>query len=471
MAAPQPHHIWEEAYASPVSSSGRRSRRTQGVSEDTSQDIIVRVQPFRVGGPYLTTLGSIPNHLPSTSTIKQEWDAYLSQGVREILQRFNVVHEASRLVYYPQPDTNASQQHVYFTDITAIVIATAGETEQEWVPVVEEIQKYFIGVQRSEINVEILDKRTYEPTLPFPVSSDDPAVPLWGLARPEIISQLSAKAWVTLSLLRRGKKSGQKPLLAVLTVSQTSTDDWQGVRENLTQILGSRGLDHVGVEIIRGDKVFSADDDRIILGDKDFEVKMTMGRSIGPSKKSNHPSTFGGFVWLQNRHDKWHTFGLTCFRCIAPGDIKNPSLWNWQRNGIFVNDPTNDLEMDSPSLGDAEETQGAWESRIKGVKTPEYNDIERRLGDPVEFVMPWEKAKFTTLKKALSESEQKVQKSRDFFSQGKERLGRVFAASGLRFSSSSPSQAVDWALLKVDKARISGNVVSLFSHSRTFKRI
>ncbi|KAK2766148.1 hypothetical protein FQN54_007664 [Arachnomyces sp. PD_36] len=463
--------VQEEAYASPespltsilsTSTSSGRSRRTKGSLEDSSDDILLRAQAFRVGGPFLAPLGTDFELVPSTSELGQDWQNTLKGETNTILQRANISPRFFHLIYYPSGNAPSMAATLSFPQATIFIIAAAAGTEREWVPVAEAIRRLCIALHKPHINVELLDDRAYEKTHSYPIASSEPIVQVWDSVEPAAIALLKGKSWVSLSILRRGKPSGPKPPTAVLTVSKTSGDDWAVIRDDLIRLFDSHGLNYLGVEVIRGDSVFSNSHDRILLEEHDFTTKLAMGRSMGPRGSTENPSTFGGFVHIQLESGDWEVFGLTCFHCVAPADLNHPSLRTWQQEGIFPNDPTNNLETDSPSLGDAEETARAWQWRIDSYKDSTYRDVERRLATPNEAVPPVEIARYQRGKTLASVHEGDLQLYCDFFSEEKERLGKVFAGSGLPevVGSGNNPRALDWALIKIDnKARISGNTL------------
>lgn len=123
-------------------------------------------------------------------------------------------------------------------------------------------------------------------------------------------------------------------------------------------------------------------------------------RGPGPRKCKKHPSTFGGFVRIKLGGQE-QLFGLICFHCVASEDCNHSSYDQWLKHGIFANDKTNDLQMNSPSLVDTAETERAWKSRINETKNGTIRDIERRLSDPTEFVTPGENMRFTRAKEII----------------------------------------------------------------------
>ncbi|OAX81324.1 hypothetical protein ACJ72_04333 [Emergomyces africanus] len=455
---------WEEAYVSPESSAepgtssisaGKRYRRNQGSSEGSNDSITVRAQSFRVGVPSLVQLGTKYQAVSPSSPLRQEWDTILKPRVLEILEEYQVDLRSAHLVYILTENSTEtiSQQ----PNITTLIRATAKESEQEWIPVMESLRRYYLSANRPEINIELRDERAFETTQCYPVESSEAVVPIWNNnVERQMILKLRGRDWLTLSLFRRGKPSGPKPLVVVLTVLKASTHDWVSVREELVQILDFYYLGYVGVEILRGENVFgnANDDDGIPLTDDAFTKGMSMGRSIGPRGSRNNASTFGGFVKLQNLNGDWHTFGLTCFCSVAPDGCGHPSLRTWQREGITIDDKTNDLEMDSPSLGDAEETAREWRKSIDAKRDSAFRELERRLYDQNDFVTPGEKAKFMVEKRCIDTRLQIIKKVETYFGQDERRLGKVYAASGYRQSN---SRAVDWALIEVDESRITGN--------------
>lgn len=455
-------YVWEETYASPEtpltlvtsSSTSSRSRRTHGSSEDTTDGISLRVQSFRVVGPSLPPVGTAYRSVPMSSATGHGWEENIKPKTEAILQQHDVTYDRLSLVYYPTEDI---PEPAFYPCLTVLIRAEATHSEREWIPVAEAVVKYLTSIQRSEINVELYDKRAHEQTLSYPVVSTDPVVPLWESMKNEIVNCLSSKHWISLSLLRRGKRTGPKPVTAVITISKSSDDDWVAARETIIEVLDSHSLGSIGIEIIRGEEVIQDDkEDRLLLDETSFNVRMSMGRSMGPRKFTKHPSTFGGFVRVKIK-EQWSLFGLTCFHCVAPKNINHPSMNRWHRHGIFPNDQTNDLQMDSPSRGDAEETERAWNSRINETKNVEFQDIERKLNDSMEFVTPGQNLKHTRAKEIISALEKELRTSQEFFHNDREYLGRIYAGSGLR---TIGSKAVDWALIEVDGKRVSENLVS-----------
>lgn len=308
-----------------------------------------------------------------------------------------------------------------------------------------------IRTSRPDINVK---------TFPYPIESREPIVSAWESLRPEIVSLLRGKDWLSLSVVRRGKPRGPRPPTVVLTISKSSKDDWVAVREDIVRGLDLRDLNYVAVEILRDDKMFGDGggeyDGRLLLDNEDFAAQVTMGRSIGPTGSSKHPSTFGGFVKTKNKDGEWLELGLTCFHRVAPAGSNHHA---WQDTGIYPDDERNDLHMDSPSLGDIEESERAWQLRVDDGEKPEYKDVERWL----EFVTPNEKEKFLSARAVVSSYRGKMQVSQEF--RDKMDLGKVFAGSGLRLTDGEGLRALDWALIDVSKSRNFGvgNNVSLSS--------
>ncbi|OJD13334.1 hypothetical protein AJ78_06190 [Emergomyces pasteurianus Ep9510] len=408
--------FWEEAYASPESSVGQPDPAY--CRENDLEELKGLQKAPMILSPYGPRLGTKWEPVPPSSPLRQEWDTILKARVLEILAEYQIDLQSSHFIYYL---TENSTETTSPPNITTLIRATAKETEQEWIPVLGALRRYYLSVNKPEITIELRDERACESTQCYPVESSEAVVPIWNNdVERQMILKLRGRDWLTLSLFRRGKPSRPKPLVVVLTVLKASTRDWVSIREEFVQLLDSYDLRYVAVEILRGEKVFgnANEDDRIPLTDDAFTKGMSMGRSIGPRGSRNHASTFGGFVKLQNLKGDWHTFGLACFHSVAPDGCGHPSLGTWQREGIAIDDKTNDRD---------------------GF-TDTFQEIERRLNDPNDLVTPGEKAKFMV--------------KRTLFGQDEERLGKVYAASGDRQSN---SRAVDWALIEVDESRITNN--------------
>ncbi|WEW57328.1 hypothetical protein PRK78_002793 [Emydomyces testavorans] len=451
---------WEEAYASPEtevmslpSSGSQRSRRTQGSFEDSLDGFPLQSQEYRIGGPSLPALGSTWKLIPP-SPLHSRWESTLKVGVKEILLQHRIYPEFLHLVSYPVTGMAAAQSP------TIMIRTKAMFNEQEWVPAARSIRRYCLEMGHSELKIEFIDERAFEKTLSYPVHSSEEVVRIWPNVKDDIISCLKGKEWISLSLLQRGKPSGPKRLTVVLTVATSSSQDWVPVREDIIRVLDSQQLKHVGVEILRGANIFTNSEDQMILDDDSFSMKMGMGRSVGPRNTKNRSSTFGGFVRLQKLDGNWYTFGLTCFRSVVPLDCNHPSLAKWKQSGISVDDKSKgDLQMDSPSLGDAEETIRAWKVRIDTQKDQNYMETELRLQNPDEFVITGDRNRYVRAKKIVDIYENKASSLKQFLSQNHQCLGRVFAASGFRLSDSKKPEALDWALITVNSHRLSKNQV------------
>ncbi|KAK2762774.1 hypothetical protein FQN54_000948 [Arachnomyces sp. PD_36] len=203
MASP---NLREVAYASPETptscgtSSGRRSRRAQGWSEDNS--IPLRIQSFRVGGPRLATPGSAFEVIPESSSLGKLWKSKLKEGIQATLQTAHIMPTFFDLIYYPGEAGTEP-----YPCLTIRINADAGESETEWIPVAEKIRRYCINAGAFNINVDLRDSRAFEKTLSYPVASSDLVVPLWESAKEEIIALLKGKDWIPRAVTISGNLS------------------------------------------------------------------------------------------------------------------------------------------------------------------------------------------------------------------------------------------------------------------------
>ncbi|PGH01785.1 hypothetical protein AJ79_07833 [Helicocarpus griseus UAMH5409] len=261
---PSPGNSWEVAYAGPESSVTsltltstrelKRPRRNQGYSEDSTDDIPIQARYFQVGSPKLFDLGAIWEVVPQSSPLGQEWTGTIQPRVKEILENHNIKLETILLIYYPVENSAEA-----FHDLTTLIYAVAIESEQEWIPAVKDIRNYYLSIDRPEIGIEIRDDRSHEKMNCYPLTSSEPVVPIWRNIEHQVIDTLRLQDWLSLSLMRRGTKSGPKPISVVLTISQTSTMDWVEIREDLVRILEGHKLNYVAVEILKGERVLEVE--------------------------------------------------------------------------------------------------------------------------------------------------------------------------------------------------------------------
>lgn len=95
------------------------------------------------------------------------------------------------------------------------------------------------------------------------------------------------------------------------------------------------------------------------------------------------------------------------------------------------------------------------------METEDHKRTRTRLQDPEDFIPPYEKKKFERIEPFLDSIKEQIRISEEFFESGSERLGSVYASSGLRLSSSMPDSrvSVDWALLEIVPRRSSYSFV------------
>lgn len=465
----------EEAYAGPLDSPlspnstnlNKRQRRHQGPSEEqpSSDDIIIT--DFRVGGPVLCRLPAYGMPLGRNSPLEQAWEASLANDVHQVLQRHHVlVSEAHALVRH-------SCRHERTKADTIFVLARRRHpSDVSWYLAAVGIRHLCTSQGLPHVNVEIADPRGLQPVFSHPVEHDSPFLGLWSadLER-RIADVLGQSDWLALELLRRGVSPRQldNPITITVTIDEASELDWVDVREKLVAILDENRLDEVAVEIIRGVIRRGWTDEMCRPKDEEWGGKAVFGGSISPSRSTAGTGTLGGSLELQNPTGSWETFAFTCYHVVLPGGTSHPSLDGWSKIGIKPGDPTNHLTIDHPSYGDHLTAVRSWKEVIaRNQSDSVYQSVKASIDDPEAFVLPYHMDLYNNLEQNIQELDKKIKRAEAFFAEGKALLGPVFAASGMRQAqvATEYGPSLDWALIKLNKARDSRNQVRSPSFSQ-----
>ncbi|PGH01784.1 hypothetical protein AJ79_07832 [Helicocarpus griseus UAMH5409] len=88
------------------------------------------------------------------------------------------------------------------------------------------------------------------------------------------------------------------------------------------------------------------------------------------------------------------------------------------------------------------------------MKPMNIKSWEERLTDPENYVSSTSLGAHSLAKKIITQKKNQLKAKDELYQNGGERVGKVFAASGLRRSG---PRVVDWALIKVDESRIGYN--------------
>lgn len=467
----------EECYAGPAQllkseqmlSPLKYSERLRRIQRLPEKDLIpnnsdLRIEEYRLGGPFLINLPVITGGLSRTSPLALIWNnGELAKDVRCIVENYNIVW------YQISAFTRTCIRKVEPLVETIFILAKKQTSNKDWLGAFKDIRTLCTSLGLPNMNIEITDERGLLAVISFPVEMTEPVLVKWPILRPQIIEILGSQQWLALDLLRRGTdplSHSNNPVTVVVTIEETSQSDWANVRDKIAKLLEDAGVGNVAVEIGRGVIFTDADQNSRLLPDNAYTLEARPGTSIGPQGSTRSAGTFGCFVKLRfPKSDNWKIMALTCHHVVLPNISVHPRAKEWEMSGISPTDQTN-LRMDMPSCLDHLETTAILKEEINALDTAAHRIIKIRLQDPEDFIIPMERIRYESAETAITTKKDQLKKAEEFFRFQSERFGHLFAASGLRqqYPPATPSVSFDWALLNVDSSRLSRNYVS-FHHS------
>ncbi|KAL2825194.1 hypothetical protein BDW59DRAFT_146585 [Aspergillus cavernicola] len=172
------------------------------------------------------------------------------------------------------------------------------------------------------VMVEIADPEAFEATQLSPVHCTDTVFAVWDALREAILQVIDLTGVRILGCYRFGRSSTahHNPPTVVVIVDFKSTRTWKTTREQIVDILNRIMLPSVAVAVIK-DRIrratFSPEAD---FTRKVFSSPVLPGQGLGPSDQDQVTGAFGGYVELKFPDGEWHTYGLTCFHCVVPGE-------------------------------------------------------------------------------------------------------------------------------------------------------
>ncbi|KAK2770476.1 hypothetical protein FQN53_005535 [Emmonsiellopsis sp. PD_33] len=452
-----------QGYASPPLSRDGRSRRTRGSSSDEDPvhgDMIN--QDFRAGGPNLCVLPCHTLVMEESHPASVIWstDPTFPKTISEILRKHRV--EATSIGLFMR---KSEVPHFSSEAPRSTVLIGANKTKQDdgWVQACIEIRGYLLRRQLPDVNVEIIDKRAVEEIFTFSVLPSDPIVPLWSEVCSRIMDFIGRQGWVALECFRRGTsyEASENPVTVILTVPYESEKDWKPVREQIVHILTQMKLPDVAVSIIHGEIFRASGDNLAVLPSNAWETEAQCGMSIGPLGSHETGSTLGAFIELLNPKNEWKRLALTCFHCIFEDRTNDPTLSpsdrtifrGWRANGIRPGDPNarTYLEMSQPSLRDHESHVKREDQRIDALNR-QIEKVKNQIKDG-DFVIPSELENHKLRVAKLEDVKKEKDRVEKFISLGQHNLGHVFTAPGFRTTQGKLPSQLDWALIRVKKAR------------------
>lgn len=447
----------------PPSSSGsipayrtNRVRRTEGSSESEASsaigDLEVYNEDFRSGGPHLVRLPAFNHHLTPNDPLLVAWEDKLEAPVRTIIKNYNID------IIGVGPLRRSSTRSAEKYDTALVTARKHAVTSDSWFRACKEMLLLFQSKGFLQLNVEIIDTRANPQLISYPVSVSDPFVDSWHVLRPIILEIIAKSDWTLLCVVRRRNMNHfEGPITVALTVTEESTNDWTAVRDRIVELLDSRGHYNVAVEICRSNIWHTSSFDNPVLNRRDWAIKAKPGGSLGPRGSTTSASTFGGFIELQHPiSQEWKRFGMTNFHCVIAGYESHPSYERWTKEGIKPGDNSNNLQLDHPALQDHELSLRHYRKEIDEVRCDVSGSLRQRIlsGDPSVSIS--QKSIYKRQQATLRELGETLRIATSF-DQQKRYLGSLYAASG--FNINKQGKFLDWALVDVNKCRLSVNEV------------
>ncbi|OAL71411.1 hypothetical protein A7D00_4312 [Trichophyton violaceum] len=215
--------------------------------------------------------------------------------------------------------------------------------------------------------------------------------------------------------------------------------------------LDTNDLTLIAVEIIR-DSIFHCSVQESVLEERDWDIKAKLGGSLGMQGKSTSSFTFGGFLELQfHRNHQWKRFGLTNFHFMT----NDHCLDDWKSQGIMPGDSRNHLTIDHPSRGDYNKSIKHYEKEASSIRTQEYYETKKRMENKDPSLSRIKVANFKHDTDLMNGYIRMARLANEFYLEGGQYLGKVYAASGYRITPSN--RLLDWALIEVERERLSDN--------------
>ncbi|EER42729.1 conserved hypothetical protein [Histoplasma capsulatum H143] len=420
-ASPSLPSIESSSPSSGPSPSPKRQKRSSGSSADSDESMgDIRVEDFRVGGPYLCALPTLNFALPEQHPIYRKWKSGLERGVVDLLNHHSIHWQTLDLV-----DRRSARYDDDGKTETVIVPATRDIPDRSWLNACLDIRNLFQLHNLPTLNIEIIDPRASAERYTFPVFEDDKIYPKWHDLSARICELIGMEGWLSLECFEEAQ------LLKLYEATFVRTTDM-----DLTSV---------------------------VLPDNAWEQKAQLGMSIGPHGSDYSGSTFGGFLQLLHPSTKqWNTFGLTCYHCVDSEEGSNDSsrlskdVKEWRETGMRVDQAKSAL-IDQPALKDhMKRMELIKEATENWMKSPVRERIEAAMSNN-EFITPTDEARYKRFQDNINQLLTIKHKAENFFATGDALLGRVFAASGYRFTPCPMRRQLDWALIEVVTPRIGSN--------------
>jgi hypothetical protein len=393
---------------------------------------------------------------------------------------------------------------------TLMVCASWTKDKQaNWKNAVRDISALLYKISReanfdhSQIQIDIIAPNLTQKIYYGPVSDHDKRYDSWDSIRELVHQRLESfqgtKGHMTaIALFHYGRSNSipDNPVTVYIAVDFKSDEtQWLGIIDDIERNIHSRGWIGVQVHIEHnvgmqysfpllpptGDKQTIMEEGREynkrIRGD--YQRLVNLGDDIGSATyitrsdnvvRNSENATLGFYVELKTkRTPTWKKYAITNYHAVRsafdgfilePGDTSsvlgtprmNSDLRQVDEHGFHSNMNLQPFPLESPSRAkhnftiwsiDQEIIQ--WTKDIENLETKRQGDDPGRVQTFIDGV-----------KLNIQEAKNERQKKLDFFNDGKQKLGQVYAASGF-FRRTTGNMRLDWALIDVDVSRQGSN--------------
>jgi hypothetical protein len=278
----------------------KRLIRKLGSSEHNTllEDEQIYNDDFRCGGPHLVRLPALNRHLKDGDPLHELWKKELERPVRQILDRWEVMAnlraDGNAYLVWPMRRADRADPETWYDTITI----SSRKKDPAWYHACKEIHELFVTAGHSKLNIDMLDVQNPGPMLTYPIAHHDPFCRHLAWPQVKVLEVLGDRKWTSVSVLRRGRASNEKPITISMTVKEESPADWLKVGECIVAVLEREGLSDVAVEM-RWDSALQSSADPEQLSHRDWSLKAKLGGSLGIAGSAASSPTFGGFVELE----------------------------------------------------------------------------------------------------------------------------------------------------------------------------
>ncbi|KAF4463494.1 hypothetical protein FALBO_9682 [Fusarium albosuccineum] len=438
---------------------------------------------YRASSPNLRPLPLESVHRFLPEALERHHEDFVSKAY-DVLENYNLLGETSDVEFLYRQHQGRPRTAAPTLYIITPWTQNAFET---WPQAVQDIKEYVDSIIRGldegaiDVHVEMIAPERVLPKFMAPVNDHQELVSKWNNLRSTIAHHLNGNEavgphWTTIALFRLGYSQvfEENPITVYISLDYRSDETkWDNAIVELKKLLRQMGWDFLQVHMEHGlidATTFplltpSGDAQDIIAGGVgwrffikgDYQDKINLGDSISASlyntksdgTQANPLSgTLGAFVEIKTKaNPEWTKYGITNYHVIRScfdgftGHNTPPAegsqLSEIDEDGFWPNKCPGPVVMESPAR--ASHNQTIW------LLDQEIATLERRM-----------KALNGPSRSSDQVAKEKLEQERAakiaFFDQGRQILGKVYAASGYKRRTSDNGR-LDWALIDVISSR------------------